>query len=143
MNELLSFFRSPPRSGRALLNGTLPLRYCAARFAYSTPTWRLPVSGQVSGLVAAYSDSADNLGDEVVGLRVFRCGRSGPVRKRFRVNRKTPAHLVEFMVQSRPRVWKRLCHVGISGSSLPDHTRRRCDHAYVGSVQEHDRTGVG
>ena len=43
LNELLSLFRYPPRSGRALLNGTLPLRYCAARFAYSTPTWRLPV----------------------------------------------------------------------------------------------------
>ena len=25
----------------------------------------------------------------------------------------------------------------------PDHTRRRCDHAYGGSAQEHDRTGVG
>ena len=33
--------------------------------------------------------------------------------------------------------------MGISGSSLPDHTRRRCDHAYGGSAQEHDRTGVG
>ena len=57
-----------------LLNDTLPLRYCAARFAYSTPTWRLPVSGQIRGLVAAYSDNAGNLGDEVVGLRVFRVG---------------------------------------------------------------------
>ena len=94
-------------------------------------------------MVAAYSDSADDLGDEVVGLRVFRGGRSSPVRKRFRLNRKTPAHLVRFMVQSCPRVWKRLRHVGISGSSLPDHTRRRCDHAYGVSVQEHDRTGVG
>ena len=61
LNELLSLFRYPPRSGRALLNGTLPLRYCAARFAYSTPTWRLPASGRVSGLVAAYSDDADDL----------------------------------------------------------------------------------
>ena len=42
LNELLSLFRYPPKSGRALLSGTLPLRYCAARFAYSTPTWRLP-----------------------------------------------------------------------------------------------------
>ena len=36
LNELLSLFRYPPKSGRALLNGTLPLRYYAARFAYST-----------------------------------------------------------------------------------------------------------
>ena len=55
LNELLTLFRYPPKSGRALLNGTLPLRYCAARFAHSTPTWRLPVSGQVRGLVAALS----------------------------------------------------------------------------------------
>ena len=94
-------------------------------------------------MVAAYPDIAGDLGDEVVDLSVFRGYRSGSGRKRFRLNRKTPAHLVKVMVQSRPRVWKRLHHVGISGSSPPDHTRRRCDHAYGGSVQEHDRTGVG
>ena len=55
-----------------MLNGTLPLRYCAARFANSTPTWRLPVSCQVRGLVAAYPDIAGDLGDEVIDLRVFR-----------------------------------------------------------------------
>ena len=33
LNELLGLFRYPPGSGRALLAGTLPLRYCAARFA--------------------------------------------------------------------------------------------------------------
>ena len=32
LNELLGHFRYPPGSGRALLAGTLPLRYCAARF---------------------------------------------------------------------------------------------------------------
>ena len=71
LNELLSLFRYPPKSGRALLNGTLPLRYCDARFTYSTPSWRLPVSGQVRSLVAAYPDTAGNLGDEDVDLRVF------------------------------------------------------------------------
>ena len=40
--------------GRALLAGTLPLRYSAARFACSTPTWRLPVPGYVVNLVAAH-----------------------------------------------------------------------------------------
>ena len=94
-------------------------------------------------MVAAYPDTAGDLGNEVVDLRVFRCSISGLARKRFRLNRKTPAHLVKVVVQSRPRVWKRLHHVGISGSSLPDHTRRRCDHADGSSVQEHDRTGVG
>ena len=37
---------------------------------------------------------------------------SGPGRKRIRLNRKTPAHLAVYVVQSRPRVWKRLRHVG-------------------------------
>ena len=35
----------------------------------------------------------------------------GPRRKRIRLHRKTPAHLAGFLVQSRPRVWKRLHHV--------------------------------
>ena len=70
MDELLGLFRYPPGSGRALLAGTLPLWYCAARFACSTPTWRLPVSGQVSGLVAAYVGAVreafvDGAGQEV------------------------------------------------------------------------------
>ena len=42
-------------SGRALLAGTLPLRYCSTRFAGMTPSWRLPVFGSVSNLVAAYA----------------------------------------------------------------------------------------
>ena len=44
--------------------------------------------------------------------------------KEIRLNRKTPAHLAGFMDQSRPRVWKRLRHVGVS---IPDHRRRRGD----------------
>ena len=142
LNELLSLFRYPPKSGRALLNGTLPLRYCAARFAYSTPSWRLPASGHVDRLVAAHSDAAGDPGDEVLGLGVHRVSGSGPVRKRFRPNRKTPAHLVVSMVQSRPRIWKRLRHLGFSGISMPDHTRRRCDHAYGRTVPAHGRIGV-
>ena len=55
LNDLLSLFRYPSKSGRALLSGTLPLRYCAAPFAYSTPTWRLPVSGHVDRLIASHS----------------------------------------------------------------------------------------
>ena len=72
----------------------------------------------------------DDRGDEVVGLRVFRGSGSGPARKRFRLNRKTPAHLAGFLSHSRPRVWKRLRQHVFSGSSLLNHTRRRCDHAY-------------
>ena len=32
LNELLRLLNYPPGSARALLAGTLPLRYCAARF---------------------------------------------------------------------------------------------------------------
>ena len=55
LDELSSLFRYPPGSARALLAGTRPLRYCAARFACRAPTWRLPVSGHVAGLVTACS----------------------------------------------------------------------------------------
>ena len=33
--------------------------------------------------------------------------------------------------------------MGFSGLPMPDHARRRCDHADGGSVHEHDRVGVG
>ena len=91
LDELLSLFRYPPRSGRALLNGTLPLRYCAARFAHSTPTWRLPASGQVSRLVAAYPESAGDCGGEVFALRVPLVSRSSLIRKDFDYTEK-PLH---------------------------------------------------
>ena len=51
LNELLVLFRYSPRSGTALLQGTLPLRYCAGRLASRIPTWRLPVDGHAGGLV--------------------------------------------------------------------------------------------
>ena len=59
LDELLSLFRYPSKSGRALLGGTLPLRYCAARLACSTPTWRLAVSGHVERLIASHSGAGD------------------------------------------------------------------------------------
>ena len=137
--DLLSLFRYPPKSGRALLSGTLPFRYCAARSAHSTPTWRLPVSGHVDRLIAAHSDAAGDCGSEVV--RVHPGSGSRAVRKRFRLNRKNPAHLAGVLIHSRPRVWKRLRHDGFSGLSMPDHSRRRCDHA-VGALCK-SMTGLG
>ena len=143
MNELLGLFRYPPGSGRALLAGTLPLRYCAACFACKTPTWRLPVPGHVVGLVTASVGAvrevvADGGCREVLWVR-----SSGPGRKRIRLNRKTHAHLAGFAVQSRPRAWKRLHHVGISGVSIPDHKRRRRDQDDGESIPAQVRTGVG
>ena len=64
LSELLVLFRYPPRSAAALLGGTLPLRYCAGRFASRIPTWRLPVDGHVIGLVS----------DDSGGMRWFWMG---------------------------------------------------------------------
>ena len=116
MNELLGLFRYR----RALLAGTLPLRYCAARFACKTPNWRLPVPGHVVDLVTANDGDgvevlADGARQEVHWVSV-----SGPGRKRIRLNRKNPAHLAGFMGPPRPRVWKRLRHVGHSSVPIPD-----------------------
>ena len=55
LNELLSLF-----------HGTLPLRYCADRFACKTPTLRLPAPGHVHRLVAAHAGSAGGRGGEVL-----------------------------------------------------------------------------
>ena len=86
--------------------------------------------------------TAGNRGDEVIGLGVHRVSGSCPVRKRFRLNRRTLAQLAGLLTHSRPRVWKRLRHVFFSGISMPDHTGRRCDHAFGCTALAHDRIGV-
>ena len=53
LNELPVLFWYPPRPAAALWDGTLPLRYCAGRFAGRVPISRLPVVGNVLGLVSA------------------------------------------------------------------------------------------
>ena len=64
-------------------------------------------------MVAAYPGFAGDCSGEVFALRVPLVNKSGPDRKRFRLNRKTPAHLVGISAHSRPRVWKRLRQVGV------------------------------
>ena len=51
LDQLLLLFHYPPRSSGALLAGSLPLRYCSAKFAFRTPFWTLPVPGHVAGLI--------------------------------------------------------------------------------------------
>ena len=143
LNELPGLFRYPPGSGRASLAGTLPLWYCAARFACRTPTWRLPVPGHVVGLVTAHVGAVQVAIVEGDGHEVLWVSGSGPGRKRIRLNRKTPAHLAGFMVQSRPLVWKRLRHVGHSSVSIPYHKGRRGDQDDGGYNPAQVRTGVG
>ena len=125
-----------------MIAGTLPLRYNAARFAFLTPTWRLPVPGFVVGLVAAYDGAGLRTPVDEVGQDVHWVSGSGSGRKRIRQNRKLPAHLVGLMVQSRPRVWKRLRHVGLSSVSVSDHKRRRCDQSGGDCSPSQVRTGV-
>ena len=72
----------------------------------------MPVPGFVGNLVAAYSDDGRRAAVDEVGQGVLWISGSGPGRKRIRLNRKTPAHLVGNMSHSRPKVWKRLRHVG-------------------------------
>ena len=69
---------------------TLPLRFCAARFASRAPTWRLPVSGHVSRLVTADLGIAEGDGVEDARSEVHWVSGSGPRRTRIRLNRKKP-----------------------------------------------------
>ena len=98
----------------------------------------MPVSGHVDDLVASSIGAVRvrEVDTDGVGQEVHRVSGSGP-------GRKTPAHLAEFMIHSRPRVWKRLRHVGFSSVSVPDHKRRRSDQATGGSNPAQVRTGVG
>ena len=79
-----------------------------------TPTWRLPVLGAVSNLVAVYSDVGHRVVADKVDRDVCWASGSGSGRKRIRLIRKTPAHLVGYLTHSCPKVWKRLRHVGFS-----------------------------
>ena len=92
-SELLFLFRYLVGSGRALLAGTLLLRCCFDRFACRTPTWRLPASGGVVDLVAAYLADGHEVVSAVGRREVFGVRNSGLRRKRIRLNRKTPVHL--------------------------------------------------
>ena len=114
-----------------MLAGTLPLRFCAARFARLTPSWRLSVPGSVVHLVAAYSDACYRAAVDEVGRDVHWVSGSRSGRKRIRLNRKTPAHLAGYMSHSRPRVWKRLRHGVSLQISDSHHKRRRCEQGLV------------
>ena len=87
---------------------------------------------------AVREDFVDGAAQEVLWV-----SGSGPGWKRIRLHRKTPAHLAGCMVHSRPRVWKRLRHVGHSSVSIPDHKRRRGDQDDGEYDPAQDRTGVG
>ena len=114
MDQLLLLFHYPPASSGALLAGSLPLRYCSSKIASRKPFWILPVPGNVAGLITVQGQAA------VVGRAEVARRVSGFSGKRFRLNRKTPAHLVGHYVHARPRVWRRLHFSGHLGDSDVD-----------------------
>ena len=136
LDQLLALFHYPSGSSAALLDGTLPLRYCSVKFAAKVPFWVLPVPGHVSGLLTVHDQVAAG-GVQVVGHGF------GYRKKRFRLIRKTPAHLVGHSVHARPRVWKRLHFSGDLSSIGVDSKRRRCDQQSGGASPFFPRTGVG
>ena len=110
LNELLLLFKYPPGSATALflLEGTLPLRYCAGRLASRFPTWQLHVDGHLAGLVTEgcgimrveHSAPAVLPGFDG-GCRVDWVGGPGGGVRRVRLNRKTPAHLARHSIFGR------------------------------------------
>ena len=135
LDQLLSLFHYPSGSSGSLLAGAFPLRYCSFKFAAKAPFWVLPVPGHVSGLITVRGQAAAVGGVEVVSRG------SGSRRKRFRLNRKTPAHLVGHQVHTRPRVWKRLHFSGHLCTSDVDCKRVR--NQQDGDSSVFPRTGVG
>ena len=99
--------------------------------------WALLVPGHVAGLITVEDQAALVGGAEVAG-RV-----SGFGGKRFRLNRKTPAHLVGHCMHARPRVWKRLHCFGHPGVPDVNCERRRCNQRGDDGSPDHPRTGVG
>ena len=154
LNEVLLLFWYP-RSALALLEGTLPLRYCAGRFASWVPTWPLPAGGHAADLVTGSEEvsivrvepraPADMPCFNGGGGGIWKSGPRGSV-KRVRLNTTTLAHLVRhgiLGIQPRPRVWKRLrVQDHLCGDHADVKARRvhQDDEAYA-PVQ--DRTGVG
>ena len=100
LSDFLGLLGYPSGSGRPLLDGTLHLKYQSFPFANRKPTWRLPVEGKVSLVIAEFEKSLvpsiDPSGG-VIGGRDFLNVRF----KRVRLTKKTPGHLVS-KVPQRP-----------------------------------------
>ena len=105
---------------------------------------KIPVPRHVAGLIAAEVESAQVVEAEVAGRDILWVSGSRPGRKRIRLNRKNPAHLVGLNVHARPRVWKRLHCSGCTGVSGVDCKRRRCNqHDLVDSPVQRRPTSPG
>ena len=67
LSDFLGLLGYPSGSGRSLLEGPLHLKYQSFPFANRKPTWRLPVEGKVSLVIAEFERSLVPLEDPCVG----------------------------------------------------------------------------
>ena len=97
LDELLQLFQYPPGSSRLHfpLHG-LQVGSLLGVYRYL---------GHVASLVTADLGVPEGHGAEGACREVHWVSSSGPGRKRIRLNRKPPAHLAGFGIQSRPQVW--------------------------------------
>ena len=130
LDELLGLICYPPGSGRALLAGTLLLGIVLLALLVEFLFGLYQFPGHVAGLVAADLAARDSEA-EVAKRSVHFVSVSGPDRKRIRLNRKSPAHLVGLNMHVRH--W---CF-GV------DCKRRRCNQHDLGNSLVHPRTGLG
>ena len=61
LSDFLGLLGYPSGSGRPLLDGTLHLKYQSFPFANRNPTWRLPVEGKVSLVIAEFEKKFGSL----------------------------------------------------------------------------------
>ena len=72
--------------------------------------------------IAKVSPSNNNYSFRIT--KPFNNNNNNTIWRGIRLSRKNPSHFAGFMVQSRPRVWRRLRSVVHSSSSFPDPKRR-------------------
>ena len=141
LSDLLGLLGYPAGSGRALLGGSLKLRYNTFPFARRKPTWRLPLGGKVSGIIGGFGGSGlvsgarEGLGS-VGGVFV------GKGLKRVRLTKKTPCPEI-YRVSSRPIPDAgRHDPVGV-GSPGPGRVVSRRVHGGSSPGSRLDREGIG
>ena len=147
LDSLLVVFGYPEGSGRLLLSGDLPLRFCSSNFALRRPSWGLPDFGGVRALSSKYASSRVVEPLDSRGLaRPVGCWvrGAGGIWKRMRLTKKTDGSLVRRC--GDPHVfhgirWKRLRSFDeVLGFGAHDDKRRRfSSHERVSFPRE----GVG
>ena len=115
LDDLLSLFGYPVGSGQSLVDGSLRMRYCSAKFSCRKPTWGLPHSGGVAALVGTASFRPTVAGfrgsGNILGVRTF----AKIERKRIRLTKKTSVRKrfgVDLWEQPIPKRWESRCFSG-------------------------------